>query len=199
MPVKSPGQVEPDQQRVDRGPGFVRALKEAGGETPPWGDPGSWNRVNGGLAAMVRGLGERLEPAYSAAQEVCRAMEAMIPVWEELCALTYATCRDNCCTASRVWFEYPDLLLFHLLGLAIPPGQTRSDLTQPCRYLTPMGCSQPRLIRPWRCSWYLCQAQLDLLTTRPPREQRRISATLQRILDNRRRMTEAFEAALRAG
>ena len=184
------------------GPGsgaLPQALEPAPGEVPPWGGPGPWSRVNRELAALVQGRRGRLGPAFRAAEEVRQAMNLMIPVWEDLCARTYPKCRDNCCTASRVWFEYPDLLLFHLLGFEIPPGQTRSDLSQPCRYLTEEGCSQPRLVRPWRCSWYLCQDQLDLLADRPPREQRRISATLRRVLDNRRLMTEAFEAVVRAG
>ncbi len=118
-------------------------------------------------------------------------------MWEELCSLTYPQCDDNCCTASRVWFEYRDLLFFHLLELEIPPGQTRADLSQGCRYLTPRGCSQPRLIRPWRCSWYLCQAQVDLLAARPPRDQRRLSGAVRTILDNRQIMAEAFEDAVK--
>ena len=164
--------------------------------SPLWGSALDWTSINGELAGLVSENAPTLGPAIRAAQEVRQAMERLIPVWEQLCAATYAQCKDNCCTAQRVWFEFRDLLLFHLLGLAIPPGQTRAVLNAPCRYLTPRGCGLPRLTRPWRCSWYLCQDQVDLLATRPPREQRRVSRLLGSILENRESMELSFRAAL---
>ena len=163
-------------------------------DEPPWGEPEVWVQTNRDLDLAIRENRSGLDRAFEAAQEVRRAMEYLIPIWDDLCSATYPHCDNNCCTAQRVWFELRDLLLFHLLELEIPPGQTRIKLSDPCRYLSPRGCSLPRMTRPWRCSWYLCQAQLDLLSTQPPKAQRRFSRTLNAILENRAIIMESFRA-----
>ncbi len=187
-------------EKAGSNPGYA-ALEEipepVSGDRPPWGDPDSWADVNQALADFIDNNRSALEFAFAAAEEVRQAFECLNPVWEELCSATCPDCRDICCTASRVWFEFRDLLLIHLLGLKVPPGQTRANLTEGCRYLTPQGCDRPRLNRPWRCSWYLCQAQVDLISARPPKAQRLVSGAIQRVLDNRQLMTDTFRAALK--
>ncbi len=165
-------------------------------EGPPWSGPEAWAGVNQELACLIRGNRPDLDRAVQAAEAVRQGMGHLIPVWESLCAATQQQCQDNCCTAQRVWFDFRDLLLFHLLGLAIPPGQTRADLSEPCRYLSSRGCSLPRLTRPWRCSWYLCQPQVELLAAQPPKEQRRFSRLLRSVLENREEMDSSFRTAV---
>ena len=105
--------------------------QKIGEDAPLWGSVLDWTSINGELAGLVSDNAPNLGPAFRAAQEVRQAMERLIPVWEQLCAATYAQCQDNCCTAQRVWFEFRDLLLFHLLGLAIPPARPGPSSTRP--------------------------------------------------------------------
>lgn len=155
---------------------------------PPWGDPGEWQEVHERLAALIGNRWCAVAGPVLAAKNVESELGLLGPVMDSLCEPTCPTCADICCLAEKVWFDRLDLLQFHLAGRPIPEGQTRAALGEPCRYLSPTGCTQPRLIRPWRCTWFICEAQLAIIRTKPAREQRRISESINRLLAWRQRM-----------
>jgi len=174
------------------------SLPEREGE-PPWGEPGEWRRINRALAGPCAGRGKELEGPLAQARRLAAALEDLFPLLEGLCARTCPSCQDPCCLAARVWFDLPDLISLHLLKKPLPPGQTRDSLSQPCRYLTPTGCALPRPTRPWRCTWYLCSGQMELVSAWPPREQRRLSRIFQEALQARAALAEAFSRLVPEG
>jgi hypothetical protein len=131
-------------------------------------------------------------------QEATGALRAaydwLEPIMERYCEITCPACTDFCCQATRVFFNHTDLLTILALGLTPPPGQTRSGAAEPCRYLTPAGCSLKRTVRPYVCVWYLCEAQMALYREEPAKTQRRFVATLESIRANRLRIESHYES-----
>jgi len=78
------------------------------------------------------------------------------------CDLTFPTCEDICCNGKVVFFNQTDLIYLSSLGGFIPPGQTRTKASDPCRYLGDNRCCLPRVFRPYVCVWFLCEAQMGV-------------------------------------
>ena len=161
-------------------------------EAPPWGREEEWLDINARLARLIGEHDGRLAPVRVRAEEVAADLEWFNAFLDELCQEAFPQCREVCCDANRVWFVFEDLLFFHLTGQETPPAQLRRTLDEACRYLTFSGCSLPRMVRPWTCTWFLCHIQLELLSARPPRFQRRVSAVIGSIIDHRWWMAGEF-------
>ena len=51
----------------------------------------------------------------------------------------------------------------------VPAEPPKEDDTEPCRHLGPRGCGLPRWQRPYRCTWYFCDALLQRMPSCDPR------------------------------
>jgi len=148
------------------------------------------------LAALKIRLGSLdREQLHAAAGAIRSARDWLDRLLEQYCQITCPACPDVCCHATRVFFNRTDLLAILALGLNPPPGQTRSVACAPCRYLTPAGCSLERILRPYVCVWYLCEAQMDLFGKEPASVQRRFTATLESLRRARLRLESLFEGS----
>ncbi len=102
---------------------------------------------------------------------------------EEYTAAVCPGCIDVCCKQRHGMFQENDILYLHALGREVPPRDQGSLLDGPCELMGPRGCSQPRWLRPFKCTWYFCEPLLKALDDGPPRKARRLSATLQEMAD----------------
>lgn len=122
------------------------------------------------------------------------AFDWLDPLMENYCEITCPACGDICCRATGVFFNLTDLLVILGMGLAPPVGQTRSHASEPCRYGTRTGCTLTRIVRPYVCVWYLCEAQMELHREEPASTQRRLVATLESLRRNRLRLESHYES-----
>ncbi|MEJ5347972.1 MAG: hypothetical protein WHS46_04700 [Desulfosoma sp.] len=108
-----------------------------------------------------------------------QGIEALDPLMTRYCADTCPQCEDVCCTAARVAYNITDMAYLMGLELALPIGQTRLHKGDPCRYWLPSGCALPRYLRPYVCTWFFCEAHMQLFFMEPPKFQRHILSILQ--------------------
>jgi hypothetical protein len=159
---------------------------------PPWSTASAWRRVNDHLARLIADRGPGLEAARLAARAATEALADLFPFLDELVCQANPLCRENCCQVARVYFQLDDLVYLHLSGQTLPPAQTRASPDQACRYLRATGCALPRAVRPWHCTWFICDVQLEVLGRMPTRRQRVFSALFEEVMAQRRRMIEVF-------
>jgi len=144
------------------------------------------------LKSRIANLDQRLTEEATGA--IRTAYHWLDPIMGRYCEITCQDCRDVCCTATGVYYNLTDLLVILTVGSDPPPGQTRSHASEPCRYLTPAGCSLKRPARPYVCVWYLCEAQMDLFQEEPTSTQRRFLSTLESLRRNRLRLESHYES-----
>jgi hypothetical protein len=134
------------------------------------------------------------EIVQSAAREIRVAYDWLEPHMERYCEITCHACSDSCCHAARIFYNQTDMLSIIALDTDPPAGQTRARASDPCRYLTRAGCSLKRVVRPYVCVWYLCEAQMDLYQEEFASAQRRFVATLESLRANRLRLESHYES-----
>ena len=156
---------------------------------PPWGSPPDWQAANRSLTRVVGRHRARLAPAAALAGEVAALLTELAPVMTALGSVTCSRCLSSCCERARVWFDFRDLLVLHFTGMPLPPHQLRRHLHDPCRYLGSAGCTLPRRLRPWVCTWYLCPLQTGLLG---PERRSEVRRRLEAVGNLRREMETAF-------
>jgi hypothetical protein len=145
------------------GVGHKVRSREGHPEEPPWKTAASWSEANLTVAFLIDRYENHLHETITVARNLYRRKISLFPLLEELCRATCTYCPDPCCLSAYAWFDFKDLLFFHLNGLAIPPAQLMTDRKMICRYLGVRGCTLERIARPWICTWYLCPAQKGVL------------------------------------
>lgn len=109
------------------------------------------------------------------------AYEAVSPFIEKHTARVCPSCEKVCCIDRHGTHEEEDLSFLAALGASAPPGSPREDDTLPCRHLSRTGCSIPRWLRPFRCTWYFCERLLEEMPRENPREYRLFMEDLSRL------------------
>jgi hypothetical protein len=127
------------------------------------------------------------------AEHIARLILQLDPLMTAYCGRTCPACVDPCCNGRKVFFNHTDLVFLAILKETSVPGQTRSRAGEPCRYLSTEGCRLGRLIRPYVCTWFLCEAQVELLQGESARLQRSVTATLQEIRESRLLLESLYE------
>jgi hypothetical protein len=159
---------------------------------PPWGSPAAWREANQTVDHLIRLHQPELDRAVALALKVQVKLESIFSLIDELCLLTCPRCPDPCCLAAKVWINFQDLLFLHLSAQKIPPAQMMSDLKEICRYLGAKGCTLPRIVRPWICTWYCCPSQTANLNKMPPAIRENFTHTIQAIKAGRKEMDAEF-------
>ena len=113
---------------------------------------------------------------------------------ERYSEITCTKCINPCCKAQEIYYNLADILYLVAYGKAIPLGQTRTRKCDPCRYLGDTGCTLDRRFRPYICTWFMCEAQMELWRTEPPPFQREFLRVLQTIRILRLQLESLYEA-----
>ncbi len=158
----------------------------------PWSSTAEWLEASQSLDHLI-GLHEReLKKARSLARNIATRLESIFPLIDELCRVTCPFCPDPCCLVAKVYFDFPDLLFFHLTGQPIPEDQLRHTRQEVCRFLGPRGCTLSRSVRPWACTRYMCPPQMTVLRKRDPGTQAFFNDAIQAIKVLRQEMESEF-------
>ena len=136
-----------------------------------------WRQVLTVLRRRVSSLGTG--PIRMLAHPMRERIQWLDAVMVTHCEVTCPSCEDPCCHGLQVFYNRTDLLWLLALDERFPPGQTRRGPTEPCRYLDQSGCLLPRMLRPYVCVWFLCEAQMNLLRDEPALFQRHFVRVLE--------------------
>jgi hypothetical protein len=158
--------------------------------------PRIWVNSNQVLDRFIRHHRNHLEEAGGTALRLCKELTALFPLIEKVSRATCPRCEDPCCIVTKVWYDFIDLLFFHLISAPLPPRPLADRLEDPCQYLSPRGCRLSRLIRPWGCLQYTCPSQKRFLRERHPQAEQGLDLALGRIRTLRYRLEDQFQRAV---
>ena len=162
-------------------------------DAAPWGTADKqWQSTNRAMGRLIRLHRKGLDRTKSMAERILRKLESIFPIMEELCRVTCPRCPDPCCIVNKVWIDFQDLILLHLTGQKIPPGQLNTAQYENCRYLKPGGCMLPRNLRPWGCNQYVCSTQIKNLQRSNRLRLNRLDTDIRSIRIERLDMEDAF-------
>jgi hypothetical protein len=122
------------------------------------------------------------------AREMKLAYEAVSPFIEKHTARACPSCPKVCCIDRHAVHEEEDTAFFSALGIDPPHMRAKERDTEPCRHISSRGCSLPRWQRPYRCTWYFCQALLDEMPEENAGEYRKFIGALRRLRLLRQRL-----------
>lgn len=158
--------------------------------------PRAWVTSNQALGCFIRRHRHRLDEAGRTAGKLRRELTALFPLIDKVSRSTCPRCPNACCIVNTVWYDFIDLLFFHLISIPLPPAPLADRLEDPCRYLSPRGCRLPRLIRPWGCLQYTCPTQKNYLREHYRLEAFGLDPGLNRIRTFRYRLEDQFQRAV---
>lgn len=122
------------------------------------------------------------------AKEIQWAFDELSPFIEKHTQAACPACDKVCCIDRHGTYEKEDILFLSALGEKPETERPREDDTLPCRYIAPSGCRLKRYRRPFRCTWYFCQALLESMPEGIAREYRAFIKTFQDLQELRRRL-----------
>jgi hypothetical protein len=105
------------------------------------------------------------------------------PLIEEYTAAVCPGCIDVCCRQKHGTHRERDLAYLHALGTPSPPMDGERDPNGHCQFIGQAGCTLPRWMRAFKCTWYFCDPLLAALDEGNARKARRLSAVLQEMVD----------------
>jgi len=162
------------------------------GFVPPWSTPTQWQEANGALSAVLGTRSHRFLVVQEVADQINARLSYLDRYMTALCADTCSSCVDNCCHRATVWYDFKDLLGFHLGKCPIPAAQLSPSPKRPCQNLRSTGCALPRGQRPFICSWYLCTAQRESMAAWPSSDRHYLANSLTAIKSARNRVEKLF-------
>ncbi len=157
---------------------------------PPWGSVESWQEANLSLDFLIKHHPKSLDKAKVIADNISLLYQRLSSPMSSLCGVTCNSCTSPCCPGARPYFDFKDLIFFHLSHTRPPEAQTIKEQADRCRYISIRGCTLPRLQRPWICTWYICSRQQPLLSSN--REFAKIPYIIAEIKDLRGRLEDEF-------
>ena len=160
----------------------------------PWSKPSIWGAAHQSIHFHLNLQVKGQELLNQLAREIEKELKDLARRIEIICAHTCVYCPDPCCLTASVWYDFRDLLSLHLMQKPIPIGQPISDYRGVCRFITGTGCSLPRLIRPWICTWYLCPVQTRWLKKQPAQISRHLLTSLEQVKIKRAALEQTFIA-----
>jgi len=104
------------------------------------------------------------------------------PLIEEYTAAACPACSDPCCRQKHGLYRDGDISYLRGLGISIPNRDEARALEGPCECMGPHGCIQPRWLRPFKCTWYFCDALLAALDDGPQKKARKLASLMQHML-----------------
>lgn len=125
------------------------------------------------------------DSAIIQARKIKDLLIELSPLIEEYTSRVCPGCREICCKQKRSFPDNQDILYLTALHEPLPGHDPGRDPDGTCQCMGSDGCSTPRWLRPWRCTWYFCDPLLDALNTGPQKQKRALSALIQQIVDIR--------------
>jgi hypothetical protein len=158
----------------------------------PWEEAAQWREAQQSLARMASHHDEALQSTSVLAEDIHRRLQKLFPLMKAIGDHTCTRCADPCCETARVWYDFRDLVLYHLLHVKLPAVQPTDSAGGGCRYRSRRGCTLERIARPWICTWYLCPAQKAVLLEAGESFRSTILTGIEGIGQDRKRLESEF-------
>ncbi len=121
------------------------------------------------------------ERARARSEEMRAAYDAVSPFIESHTALICPSCERVCCMDRHGEYSAEDLAYLSALGEPLPDTTRKANDTEPCRYMTRTGCGIARWQRPFRCTWFFCDALLEEMPRKDKRGYRKFIQSLREL------------------
>ena len=159
---------------------------------PPWRSVFAWQSANTCLDYHLNRHYQDLYPATQISRNIRNRLESIFDALDELGRITCTRCPEICCLSASPWYDLRDLVYLHLNQLPIPLSQTISGIRETCCYISDRGCTLPRIIRPWICTWYLCPTQTACTRKSNDGRPQTLSRTLEEVKTLRKDLEDEF-------
>lgn len=153
-----------------------------------WRDTEAWDAAVCALTDYFSETSAACENARRAAQRVRMLIAAVDPFIQEQTAAICPACSSVCCIDRHGSFDLHDLIYSFCLELPLPDYERHRNETDPCQFLQPDGCRLPRHERPFRCTWYVCDALIAHMQTLPAKQARELTALFEELQQARSEM-----------
>ncbi|MBL7032140.1 MAG: hypothetical protein ISR97_03040 [Nitrospira sp.] len=94
------------------------------------------------------------------ADDLRDAYKMVSPFIEKHTAIVCPDCESVCCKDKHGRYDDNDLIYLGALEVDIPVDMPGLKDAGPCRNMTGIGCSLDRWMRPYRCTFFFCNALL---------------------------------------
>ncbi len=158
----------------------------------PRNDPEQLERTVTFLERLFREHRNELLSVADYADTLKNEINAVDSFIQHTTAVVCARCKNVCCVNRHGWYDYEDLIYVFALELQPLPYHEGVTDTDPCRFLSPHGCTIERAVRPFRCNWHFCSALVEHLESGPAKPFRLFVNRFQRIIDLRKEMLDRF-------
>lgn len=122
--------------------------------------------------------------------ELKSAFSAVSPFIEKHTSIVCPVCEKVCCIDKHGRYESNDLVFLRPLGVDIHHNPSEREETDPCRFLNEKGCSRERWQRPFRCTFFFCDALLKSLEDDNAKLYRAFVAFLQHLVYVRQKLLD---------
>lgn len=116
------------------------------------------------------------------AEQLKKLLVETSPLIEAFTKEVCPDCTDVCCRQKHGVYRKGDVVYLNALGVPIPVRDETRPPEGPCQFIGPLGCTLPRWMRPFKCTWYFCEPLLAALNAGPPKKARLLSAVLQEMI-----------------
>lgn len=117
-----------------------------------------------------------------AAEKLQQLLIESSPLIEEYTRELCPGCTDVCCRQKHGLYRERDILYLNALGTAIPSRDQARPLDGPCEAIGERGCTHPRWLRPFKCTWYFCDPLLEAMNDGPQKKAREISRIMKEMI-----------------
>ena len=122
--------------------------------------------------------------------EIKDAFDSISPYIQRHTEAVCPSCPGVCCVNRHSYYDKSDMVFINALGLKGSNYKADREENKPCRFLQDDGCSLPRYMRPFRCTWYFCESLLDSMQKDKAKEYRAFVSAFQRLQGIRQKLLE---------
>ena len=150
--------------------------------------------MQGSIRSLFSDQGDAFAEVSRSARQAEILIETISPLIEAFTSAACRLCTAVCCINRHSRFDHSDVIFMTALGKDIPEEDPGIADTDACRFLGMRGCVRKRSQRPYRCTWFFCEALMDqIMQQASSAEYRKFIEMLQDITTNRIAMIRDFE------
>lgn len=107
-------------------------------------------------------------------------------------------CEKVCCMNRHGYYDYEDIIYIYALGLKPPAYKKNITDTAPCQFISGLGCTIERSLRPNRCNWFFCNDLIEHMENGPAKSYREFLDSYNDAIYNRKKMLDRFFRILKS-
>lgn len=163
----------------------------------PWQSAEEWQETRQFIHTIDKVNKNDFGQIYTFAASARKLFEEISSPMDDICSAVCVKCRDICCEKATIWYDFKDLLYLYFAFNTLPESQITKNIkkdgsTSHCTHLTETGCALSRLKRPFVCTWYICSAQKQFISSGAQKDHSQIQSKIEKIKLLRNSMESGF-------